>query len=378
MTAKNNSTYRFFFIAALVFAILYVFFTLREVHSTAGWLLVAAFISLAVGFRGVKVLRGFSYTVCIIGAVCMAMYYPQYFSTVGNFKLSKLTIPLLQIIMFGMGTELSLKDFGEVMKAPKQVIAGLVCHFTIMPFLGLGIAMAFNFPGEIAAGIILIGCSPSGLASNVMSYLAKANLALSVCITALSTLLAPFLTPLLMKLLGGPYIELDFWAMVWDISKIVLIPIAAGLIFNHFLHGKFSWLDKALPFASMGGIMFIIIIFIAAGRNNLLQVGLLLLLAVFIHNVGGFLIGYWIARLLRFPEKDCRTISIEVGMQNGGLASGLALNMGKMATVGLAPAIFGSLMNVTGSTLASWWHNHLPEEDKQPVAENPVNQIAHS
>lgn len=308
----------------------------------------------------------------------MAMYYPQYFSTVGNFKLSKLTIPLLQIIMFGMGTELSLKDFGEVMKAPKQVIAGLVCHFTIMPFLGLGIAMAFNFPGEIAAGIILIGCSPSGLASNVMSYLAKANLALSVCITALSTLLAPFLTPLLMKLLGGPYIELDFWAMVWDISKIVLIPIAAGLIFNHFLHGKFSWLDKALPFASMGGIMFIIIIFIAAGRNNLLQVGLLLLLAVFIHNVGGFLIGYWIARLLRFPEKDCRTISIEVGMQNGGLASGLALNMGKMATVGLAPAIFGSLMNVTGSTLASWWHNHLPEEDKQPVAENPVNQIAHS
>jgi BASS family bile acid:Na+ symporter len=264
------------------------------------------------------------------------------------------------------------------MKAPKQVVAGLVCHFTIMPFLGFGIAIVFNFPPEIAAGIILIGCSPSGLASNVMSYLAKANLALSVCITALSTLVAPVLTPLLMKLLGGTYIQLDFWDMVWDISKIVLIPIAAGLVFNHFLHGKFKWLDKALPFFSMGGIMFIIIIFLAAGRDNVLQVGLLLLLAVFIHNVGGFFIGYWVARLLRFPEKDCRTISIEVGMQNGGLASGLALGMGKMATVGLAPAIFGSLMNVTGSTLASWWHNHPPVEGEQPSKENSVNQVAHS
>jgi len=368
MTAKNNSTYRFFFIAALVCAILYAFFTLREAHTTAGWLLVATFVSLAIAFRGVKTLRGFSYTVCIIGAVCMAMYYPQYFSTVGNFKLSKLTIPLLQIIMFGMGTELSWGDFSEILKSPKQVMVGMVGHFTIMPLLGWSIAYLFHFPGEIAAGIILIGCSPSGLASNVMSYLAKANLALSVCVTALSTLLAPVLTPLLMKLLGGTYIEVHFWAMLWDIAKIVLLPIAAGLLFNHFLHGRFPWLDKAMPFASMGGIMFIIIIFVAAGRNSLLEVGALLLLAVFIHNVGGFFIGYWLSRLLGFPEKDCRTISIEVGMQNGGLASGLALNMGKMATVGLAPVIFSSLMNVTGSALANWWHHRLPKEDvPQPI-----------
>lgn len=378
MSTTSNSKYSIFFTIAAVLALLYVLFTWKGIHSTAGWLLTGVFVSLAIAFRGVKTLRGFSYTVCIMGGVGMALYYPQYFSTIGDFKLSKLTIPLLQIIMFGMGTELSLKDFAQVMKTPKQVIVGLICQYTIMPFLGFGIAHAFNFPGEIAAGIILIGCSPSGLASNVMSYLAKANLALSVCVTAMATLLAPFLTPLFMQLLGGTYIELDFWAMVWDISKIVLIPIAAGLIFNYFLHGKFSWLDKALPFFSMGGIMFIIIIFIAAGRDNLLQVGILLLLAVFLHNVGGFLIGYWVARLLRFPEKDCRTISIEVGMQNGGLASGLALNMGKMATVGLAPAIFGSLMNVTGSTLASWWHNRLPKEDKEPAEEVPANQIAHS
>ncbi len=148
--------------------------------------------------------------------------------------------------------------------------------------------------------------------------------------------------------------------MVWDISKIVLLPVAAGLLFNYFLHGKYKWIDKAMPYFSMGGIMFIIIIFMSAGRDGLLKVGFLLLLAVAIHNICGFLIGYWAARLMGFAEKDCRTISIEVGMQNAGLASGIALNMGKMATVGLTPAIFGSLMNVTGSTLASWWHQHPP------------------
>lgn len=368
MTSSKKSGYNFFYIVAVVFLIAFLFVTVGQMHEWGGWLLTLFFVSLAIAFRGHKLLKGFSYTVSILAAVCMALYHPQYFISVGDFKLSKLTIPLLQLIMFGMGTELSWKDFAEVFKAPKKVIAGLFCQFTIMPFLGFAIAKTFNFPGEIAAGIILIGCSPSGLASNVMSYLAKANLALSVCITAMATLLAPLLTPLLMKTLGGTFIEINFWKMVWDITKIVLIPIAAGLIFNYFLHGKFKWLDKAMPFISMGGIMFIIIIFIAAGRNSLLEVGLLLLLAVFIHNIGGFIIGYWAARLFGFAEKDCRTISIEVGMQNGGLASGLALNMGKMATVGLAPSIFGALMNVTGSTLASWWHHHLPEEESRQSA----------
>jgi len=367
MTGEKRTVYNLFYWIAGALTLLFVFFTYKENHNVAGWLLTLVLVSLAFAFRGHHLLKGFSYTVSIIAAVCMALYNPQYFISIGDFKFSKLTIPLLQIIMFGMGTELSWKDFAEVFKSPKTVITGLVCQFTIMPFLGFAIAKSFNFPGEIAAGVILIGCAPSGLASNVMAYLAKANLALSVCITSMATLLAPLLTPLLMKMLGGTFIEIEFWKMVWDITKIVLIPIIAGLIFNYFLHGKFKWLDKAMPFFSMGGIMFIIIIFIAAGRNSLLQVGLLLLLAVFIHNIGGFLLGYWSARLLGFKEKDCRTISIEVGMQNGGLASGLALNMGKMATVGLAPAIFGSLMNVTGSTLASWWHHRQPKDKSSDV-----------
>jgi BASS family bile acid:Na+ symporter len=167
-----------------------------------------------------------------------------------------------------------------------------------------------------------------------------------------------------MNMLGGSFVEIHFWAMVWDITKIVIIPIVAGLLFNHFLHGKFSWLDKAMPILSMVGIALILTVMVAAGRDNLLKIGGLLIVATFIHNIAGFFLGYWSGRLLKFPERDCRTIALEVGMQNAGLASGIALTMGKMATVGLAPAIFGPLMNITGSSISSWWHNRLPPEDE--------------
>jgi BASS family bile acid:Na+ symporter len=299
----------------------------------------------------------------IIGIVCFAMYHPSYFVSVGNFRFSVLIIPLLQLIMFGMGTELSLKDFANVVRMPKGILVGICFHYLMMPLLGYSIAHLFNFPGEIAAGLILVGCCPSGLASNVMAYLAKANLALSVSLTTISTLMAPFLTPLLLQWLGGSFVQIDFWTMVWDITKIVILPIIAGLGFHYLMRGRFGWLDKVLPLLSMGGIAFILAIMVAAGRDNLLQVGALLLLATFLHNVTGFFCGYWASRLLRFDERDSRTIALEVGMQNAGLATGLALTMGKMATAGLAPAIFGPVMNINGSSLASWWHNHPPKDD---------------
>jgi len=322
-------------------------------------------------------MKGHSFTLVIIAVVTLAMCFPQYFKTIGDFKLSALIIPLLQVIMFGMGTELSFKDFANILIMPKGLIVGILCHYTIMPLIGFCVARVFNFPPEIAAGIILVGCCPSGLASNVMSYLAKANLALSVTVTTVSTLLAPFLTPLLMKLLAGTLINIDFWHMMWDITKIVIIPVAAGLLFNHFLHGKFSWLDKAMPILSMAGIALIIVVITAAGRDSLLQVGALLLLATLIHNLAGFFLGYWSSRLLGFAEKDCRTIALEVGMQNAGLASGLALTMNKLATVGLAPAIFGPMMNVSGSTLASWWHNRVPKEErKADGVDEPSSQLS--
>lgn len=370
---NKKIVYNFFYLVAAFLLIVWIFVTIKELHNWSGWLLMLFFFGLAIAFRGNKFLKGLSYTVMIIGVVSFAMYHPQYFVTVGDFKLSNLIIPLLQIIMFGMGTELSLKDFANVVRMPKGIIVGVVFHYLIMPFVGLAIAVLFNFPSEIAAGIILVGCCPSGLASNVMAYLAKANLALSVSVTTISTLLAPFLTPLLLQWLGGGFVQIDFWAMVWDITKIVIIPIVGGLAFHYLMRGRFNWLDKILPLLSMGGIALILAIMVAAGRDNLLKVGALLLVATFLHNVSGFFFGYWSARLMKFSERDSRTISLEVGMQNAGLATGLALTMGKIATAGLAPAIFGPVMNVNGSSLASWWHNHPPKEDV-PEKESHVEQ----
>ena len=370
---KKKSVYNFFYLIALILLSTWIFVTIKQLHNLGGWILMLFFFSLAIAFRANQFLKGLSYTVMIIGVVGFAMYHPQYFKTIGGFKLSALIIPLLQIIMFGMGTELSLKDFVNVVRMPKGIIVGVVFHYLIMPLIGFSIASLFHFPNEIAAGIILVGCCPSGLASNVMSYLARANLALSVSITTVSTLLAPFLTPLLLQWLGGSFVQIDFWAMVWDITKIVIIPIVAGLAFHYIVRGRFRWLDKVMPLLSMAGIACILAIMVAAGRDNLLKVGALLLVATFLHNVAGFFLGYWSARLLKFHEKDCRTIALEIGMQNAGLATGLALTMGKIATTGLAPVIFGPVMNVNGSSLASWWHNHLPEEempDQQKTADN--------
>lgn len=200
------------------------------------------------------------------------------------------------------------------------------------------------------------------MASNVISYLAKANIALSVTLTAISTMMAPFVTPLLMRWLAGSYIDISVTHMMWDICKLVIIPVAAGLIFNHFLSGKAKWLDDIMPKISMTAIGLIIVIITAHGRDALLDVGLLLILSSLIHNLSGYGLGYWLCKLIRMKEQDCRTIAIEVGMQNSGLASAIAKSMGKIATVGLAPAVFGPLMNVTGSLLASWWHRHPPKE----------------
>jgi BASS family bile acid:Na+ symporter len=300
-------------------------------------------------------MKNYLYTLSIILGATIAYFFPQYFISVGNFQLKELIIPLLQIIMFGMGTTMSYEDFLGVVKMPKAVIVGLICQFTIMPFLGFSIAKAFDFPPEIAAGIILVGCSPSGLASNVMSYIAKANVALSITITSFATLLAPILTPLLMKLLGGQFIEIDFWSMTYDISKMIIIPVGIGFLLNKIVAGRAEWLQKVLPIISMVGIAVIIVIITAVGQKSLQTVGIALVFATLLHNIGGFILGYWGARLFKLPEQDCRTVAIEVGLQNAGLASGLAKAMGKLATVGIAPALFGPIMNVNGSLLASFW-----------------------
>jgi BASS family bile acid:Na+ symporter len=145
--------------------------------------------------------------------------------------------------------------------------------------------------------------------------------------------------------------------MMWSIIEITILPIIAGLIFNHFLHGRTAWLDRLMPKVSMVGIALILMIMTAGGRDNLLEIGLVLIVVALLHNFSGYLLGYWSCRLLGLDEKSCRTISFEVGLQNAGLATGLAQTMGKMATVGLVPTVFGSLMNITGATLATWWRD---------------------
>jgi bile acid:Na+ symporter, BASS family len=295
-------------------------------------------------------MKNYLFTISIVIAAGMAFLFPQYFIEINGFPLKKLIIPLLQVIMFGMGTTMSLD----------AVAVGLICQFTIMPILGFTIASIFNFPDEIAAGIILIGCSPSGLASNVMAYIAKANVALSITITSIATLLAPILTPLLMKVLGGQYIDINFWTMAGDICLMIIVPIILGVVVNKLVKG--DWLQKVLPVVSMIGIALIIVVITAAGQKSLQTVGLALVLATLMHNVGGYLLGYWGGRLFKLPEQDCRTVAIEVGLQNAGLASGLAVSMGKMTTVGISPALFGPIMNISGSLLASWWSKKIPPQ----------------
>jgi len=360
---KNSNIYKISGGIAVLCLLLAAYFIFRNGIAHAGYFIIAFFFILAIACRGSASFKGFSYTLIIFGSVTVALYFPQYFVKVNNFTLSNLITPLIQLIMFGMGTSMGLKDFTGVIKMPKGVFIGVGSHFIIMPLLGFTLAKLSNFPPEIAAGMILVGCSPNGMASNVMSYLAKANLALSITITAVSTSLAPFITPLLMKLLGGEFIKIDALGMMWDIIKIVIIPIGIGIIFNKYLLKRASWLEKLMPLVSMLGIVFIIVIITAAGRDSLLNIGGLLVILVLVHNLLGYTFGYWAGRLFKMTERDCRTMAIEVGMQNAGLASGLAKAMGKIATVGLAPAVFGPIMNTTGSLLANYWHG-------KPIKEN--------
>ena len=316
---------------------------------------ILAFIGIALWMNRSSNFKGYSFSFMVLAAVTTALNYPIYFVQLGSFEMKLLIVPLLQIIMFGMGTTLSLQDFYGVLRMPKGVLVGVICQFTIMPILGFGIATLFGFPPEIAAGIILIGSSPSGLASNVMSYLAKANVALSVTLTTVATLTAPLMTPLLMKFLAGSLIPIDTFGMMISILKMVILPVLLGLIVHHVFKAQSEFLDRVLPKVSMAAITFIIMIITAAGSDNLRSMGLILVVAAILHNALGYFLGYWSGRLVGVQEKDCRTIALEVGMQNGGLASGIAMEMGKISTLGLAAVVFGPWMNISGSVLASWW-----------------------
>jgi BASS family bile acid:Na+ symporter len=359
-TVKNISL-----ITAAVILLIAIMFFMQSSYLNGGLALSVFWLLLAIAFMQIEQLKKFAYTIIILGAVTISMTFPQYFTTLGDFQLKKLIVPLLQIITFGVGCTMGWQDLRGAIKMPRAVFIGLMCQYTIMPIVAFGIAKAFGFTPEIAAGVVLVGCMPGGLASNVMAFIAKANVALSVTITAVSTLLAPLMTPLLMKLLGGQFVPIDFMDMLWEILKIVIIPIFIGIFFNQFFHKRALWIDKVMPKISMAGIACIIIVITAAGRDNLISIGMTLVFAMFLHMAIGFFLGYYGSLLFGLSKINARTVAIEVGMQNGGLASGIAVQMGKIATVGLAPAVNGPIMNSTFSLIATWWGSKPLEDLKE-------------
>lgn len=359
-----NKFYKFLVWSSFALFVIACFILVFENSKTlAGPFLISAFICLAIGGKCIAKLKEMLFTIWVFAAVTIGMFYPQYFQQIGEFKFTKLIVPLIQLIMFTMGTEMSLKDFEGVIKTPKAVLIGLISHFTIMPLVGFTLAKSFGFPPEIAAGIILIGSVPSGVTSNVLAFIAKANMPLSVTIATISTLIAPIMTPFLMKLLAGQFVQVDFWAMMLHVVQIIILPVIFGLVLNKLMRSGMKWLKTIMPIISMSGVLMMLIVIVSSGRDSLLSIGPLLFVASIIHHSTGYLLGYWSGRFVGLDEPTCRTISLEVGMQNGGLASGIAIQMGKIATVGLASAISVPWMTISGSLLANWWRN------------KPTNQI---
>ena len=262
--------------------------------------------------------------------------------------------PLLGVIMFGMGLTLTPPDFAVIAKRPIPVVIGVVAQYAIMPLLGWLIAAALGLPPALAAGVILVGCCPGGTASNVVSYLARGDVALSVAMTTVSTLLAPLLTPVLALWLAGQYMPVDAGSMALSIVQIVLFPVLLGLVIRLFLPRLVTKALPALPWISVLAITAVVVAVVSASAKAIFAAGLLVLVAVILHNGLGYALGYAAARLFRLPIPSRRTTAIEVGMQNSGLAAGLARQY-LTPEAALPGAIFSVWHNVSGAVLAAYW-----------------------
>lgn len=278
--------------------------------------------------------------------------------------------PLLGLIMFGMGLTLTPPDFALIVKRPIPVVIGVVAQFMIMPLLGWLIAAALGLPPALAAGVILVGCCPGGTASNVVAYLAKGDVALSVAMTSVSTLIAPLFTPVLALWLAGQYMPVDAGSMAFSIVQIVLLPVLLGLVVRRFLPGVVAKCLPALPWLSVGAITLVVIAVVSGSAGIIFSAGLLVLVAVIAHNGLGYALGYGAARLFKLPVASRRTTAIEVGMQNSGLAAGLARQY-LTPEAALPGAIFSIWHNVSGAVLAAYWRRRdartTAPRDQQPV-----------
>lgn len=293
--------------------------------------------------------------VLVLLSAVIGLVFPDLFSHIKP----KVINPLLGVIMFGMGLTLKFDDFKVVFSRPRDVIVGCLAQFTIMPLLAWVLAKTFGLDQALTVGVILVGCCPGGTASNVITYLAKGDLALSVGMTGVSTLLAPILTPLLVLLLAGQSVDVDVVAMFLSILWVVILPIVAGLIVKRLWPSQTEKATAYLPALSSVTICFIVLIIIAANAHKLLTGGLIIILVVILHNVCGLALGYLIGRILKLAPAKRKAISIEVGMQNSGLASSLAtLHFAAYPMATIPGALFSVWHNISGAIVARYLSNH--------------------
>ena len=285
--------------------------------------------------------------VLAVGAV--SLFVPASFIWIDTWTIN----PMLGVIMFGMGLTLSPHDFKVVLSRPKDILIGCLAQFTVMPLLAWLLAWCFSLPKELALGVILVGCCPGGTASNVITYLANGDLALSVGMTATSTLLAPLLTPLLVWLMAGTMVDVDTVGMLKSIVYVVIAPIAIGLLCQRFLPRMTKSVTPYLPAFSSLAIAITVGIVVSHNADRLMLGGMIVVLVVMIHNLSGLVLGFAIGRLLRLSRPKSVALSIEVGMQNSGLASSLAvLHFAAFPLATIPGAVFSVWHNISGALAA--------------------------
>ncbi|HEX2919631.1 MAG TPA: bile acid:sodium symporter family protein [Bacteroidales bacterium] len=395
-------------------------------NPASGFVLFAMFYALAFTVQKTDKLKGLSFTCQIFAFVSFTLYFPQLFTNWG-FDTNKLIVPSIQVIMFGMGTKLSIADFVKELSQPFKVIMGTIMVYVLMPLAAFLIIKVYNFPPEVAAGIILLGACPGGAASNIMTYLAKGNLALSMTVTTLTTLLSPIVTPLMMQMFAGELIQVDVVDMMISIVNIIFIPVFAGIVINKILYGNLewakknvnialmgvltfiagfgllfvsfpdvikalqtglilvawsitivsivmiyirrtngptNWMDKVLPKVSLTAIMIYIVVVAAHNKATLLSIGPALFVATILHNLLGYASTLAASKALGFSDRDTRALVMEVGTKNAGLAVGLAYDVLKSTAAALAPLIFGTWMNISASSLATFWSTREPKPER--------------
>ncbi|KRI51791.1 bile acid:sodium symporter family protein [Acinetobacter pittii] len=292
-----------------------------------------------------------TFALWVIVFAALALWQPELFVWL------KAYIPwILGIIMLGMGMTMTVNDFKGVLQSPKAVLIGVVAQFVVMPGLAFMLCKLFNLSPEIAIGVILVGCCPGGTASNVITYIAKGNVALSVACTSVSTLLAPVLTPAIFYLLASQWLKIDAASMFVSISQVVLLPIVIGLILRTWLKRQVESYIQVMPLVSVIAIVAIVAAIIGGSKAAILQSGLLILVVVILHNGLGYLLGFTAARFFKLPYADSKAIAVEVGMQNSGLGVALAaVHFAASPITAVPSAIFSLWHNISGPALATYW-----------------------